>query len=386
MNSPQKLLVLLMTTVFFTGCSDSELPPNEKVQAPKVETQVQASTIPSHPVKGVIRGSEFQIEQAKLDNGTLTLRQGKEFFADKSVSIFIFEKGSFDNKTIKIDSKTGFGKPHIHLAIKPKDANLPNTKIIMDGYEMELSFGETEELGIPFAISLLVNGDNKTDIKGHSFATFKDLRVQGGQIDVSYDSFDTLGYLARQSMQNKYQDIQWHKSFGATYSGSSDSSYPKTGFIGYEVSIEGAPVSVVKAQLYKDAEGWRVINQLAENQIHQAHPIAEYVIENKRSLHSRAAKTAAALALEEELNQQGLMPKVRTTSASCYLTKDYSKASCQVIYGVRQADETVCMSKNYLLLKSNDSWHVEKEIAATEKVDYNSGVLTTYKPFSLNCG
>ncbi len=257
----------------------------------------------------------------------------------------------------------------------------------MDAYKMELSFGKADDLGIPFAISLIVNGDTNTNIKGHYFATFKDIIVQNGQIDTTYDSFDTLGYLTQQHLQTKYQDIEWQKRFGASYVGSGKSNYPKAGFIGYEVSIKDVPDTVVKAQLYKDENGWRVINLLTGNQIHQAHPVAEYIIKNKRSLQSHLAQVAAALALEKQLNDEGVMPKVRATNTSCYTSKDLNKASCKMIYGIREGEDIVCMNKNYLVIQTDNKWQVEKQILETEKIDYKSGELVTYKPssFGISC-
>jgi hypothetical protein len=152
------------------------------------------------------------------------------------------------------------------------------------------------------------------------------------------------------------------------------------------VSIKDAPDTVVKAQLYKDEKGWRVTNLLTENQIHQAHPVAEYIIKNKRSLQKHLAKVAAALALEEQLNDEGVMPKVRATNASCYTAKDKKKASCGMTYGIRDGDDIVCKNKNYLLTRTDNKWRVEKQILETEKIDYASGELVSFKPSTFGIG
>lgn len=384
MNTVKKLINILVLILLLSACDDTQTPTEtNNLQAENSTPLPTQSVIPVQPVKGILRDQVFQIEQARLKNGVLELRQGKDFFADKSISIFTFESESLDNKTIKVDSNTGFGTPHIHLAIKHNPKDLPDTKIMMEDYEMQLSFANADELGIPFTINL-VTKDARTNVKGRFFATFDDLLLQNGQVDRHYDSFDTLGYLTRQYLHTQSPDIQWHKRFGSSYLRTGESSYPQVGFIGYEVSIAGAAKSLVKVQLYKDENGWRVVNQLAENQIHQAHPVAEYKITNKQK---HAAKVVAALALEKELNQQSEMPKVRSTSFSCTLTKNKDKASCRGVYGVREADadDVVCKSKNYLLQQTNQIWQVEKAIADNEKVDYKSGVLKTYKPFDMHC-
>ncbi len=387
MYTIKSFLALVICSIALFGCSYEEK--SKQTTSPEENEQntppQQSKIIPS-TVEGVVRGYKFQIEQARLENGTLTLRQGKDFFANRSISIVTFEKDSLENKTIKVNSESGFGSPHLRLGIKKKDDKLPDEKIVLNDYEMELTFGKQTELGIPFSIRLIVNEDTRTDVKGSYFATFGDIRIKDNQIDLSYDSFDTLIYVSRQYLQNKYPNAHLLKQFGTSYSGNSKENYPKVGFIGYEIITEDSIPSTVKMQLYKNENGWSVARQLTEKQIHLAHPIEEAPLTGtQRTIKAHLAKVAAALKLEDDLNKQGLISKVRATTANCYLTKNLDMASCRLVYGISESDEVVCMNKSYLLQSAGDNWTVEKEISETERVDYNSGELVSYKPFNRSC-
>ena len=75
---------------------------------------------PDVKVSGSIHGQAFALDNAKLDNGTLTLRQGKDFSPDRSVQV----NGLLDNgetvvgRTYRIRSDRGIGRPHVRIQWK----------------------------------------------------------------------------------------------------------------------------------------------------------------------------------------------------------------------------------------------------------------------------
>ena len=381
-------IVKLSTAVFFCaalliGCGDKE----SVVQADKPakeQNQAQGKRVTAESVKGIVRGQVFKIEQAILHDNTLTLRQGEEFFADRSIDIVIFGSDSLENEKIKVGQNTGFGSPHLRLGIKNESEGLPDEIMVMDGYTMELIFGKANNLGIPFSIKLATNDPPRTDVNGKYFATFDDVRLTDGKVDLAYDSFDTLRHIARHYLKAKYNNLELLSDFNVSYKSHGDADYPKAGFIGYEAVADGLPL-IVKLQLNKDENGWRVANQLAEDQINQAHPFEEHTVKDERSIQAGRARKVSALKLESYLNEQALMPKTRSTSVGCYTSKSLDKASCRAVYGLKNTDEIVCMNKNYLLVRNDQKWHIEREISDTEKVDHTTGELVTYKPFSMNC-
>lgn len=388
MNNTKLTTIFLTCIALLVGCSDDAVEQASIERPPEKNNQIQggANNSNSKPsiVSGLIRGQPFQVEQALVTNGTLTLRQGKEFIPDRSVLILLFEKNSLENKEFQISPKTGFGSPHLHLGIKKENETLPDVKLVMKGYELDLKFGKANDLGIPFSIKLVFMGDAKTDIKGEYFATFMDIQISDGQIDLTHDSFDTLRYVSQQYLKEKYENIQFQYDFGGSYQSHADKNHPKAGFIGYETVLDGGKPSLAKIQLYKDEKGWRVVNQLDEDQIPQAHPITEYTANNPRGVQKSQAQMVAALELESNLNTKDMMPKVRSTTISCHMARTLDKANCRAVYGVRQANEIVCESKNYLLVRSGEKWKIESEISDDERLN-SKGELVVRKLFGLNC-
>ena len=253
----------------------------------------------------------------------------------------------------------------------------------MNDYELLLNFGKKENLGIPFSIRL-ASLENSTSIEGKSFATFKNIKLVDGVIDTQYDSFDTLEHLAKEYIKTHNNESKPGKRFGVSYLGYGK-EYPQSGFVGYEVNTSAGEQSVIKIQLAKDENGWKVVNRLNANQIHQAHPVLAQVEGNLRTVEGVKARKVAAQKLETYLNEQALIENIRATSLSCYLTQTAHKASCRAVYGLKVGDKVECHNKNYLLINEEGKWKFESDILDTQKVDGNSGELVPRKPFFMTC-
>lgn len=374
-----RTILTLFVILNLVACSDNA---SEKIAESPLPVQKDI-IVPTKDkvVTGDVRNTKFEVEKAIIDNGTLTLRQGKEFFADISVDIVTFDNEGMSGKTFSSSDSTNSFKPHIRLNIKKEGQNLPDGITLISDYELLLIFGEKESLGIPFSIKLVAL-KNGTNIEGKFFATYKDIRVVDGTIDLKSDSFDTLDHLAKEYIKIQYNDVKLGDRFGVTYTSYSD-DYPKSGFVGYEV--DAGKQSLIKIQLIKNERGWKVANQLNANQIHQAHPVVVDIEGSLRTIEGLKATTAAARKFESYLNDQALMDATRSTSVRCYLTKTAHKASCRAIYGLKENGNVECHNVNYLLSNDGKSWMFESKILDTQKVDYNSGELVSKKPFSMNC-
>src|SRR5262249_17511364 len=85
---------------------------------------------PNAKVSGTVHGLDFALDKAELENGVLTLQQGKDFFPDLALKIFLFPKDgeNLEGKSYKIAAKQGFGNPHVHVQWKAKGQQLPDTE------------------------------------------------------------------------------------------------------------------------------------------------------------------------------------------------------------------------------------------------------------------
>lgn len=132
-------------------------------------------TIPVTTASGKIHGQPFRVETAKVENSILTLRQGKDFFPDRAVSIFMFlKKGeALEGRTFNISGDHGFGAPHIHMKWRDKGKKAPETKIFMKEYAMRLQFKEKENGVLPGEIFLALPDDSKSFVVGTFLAQLK---------------------------------------------------------------------------------------------------------------------------------------------------------------------------------------------------------------------
>jgi hypothetical protein len=378
MNNIRKTVILCLI-VLLPGCSQQEPPQKPSSQ----EKANSPALIKDQKVVGMVRNANFDIEQAILENGTLTLRQGSEFFADVSVAIITFDHENLEEKTFSSSGNPGHFQPHIRLGLMKEGENLPDETTLVNGYDLLLKFGKEEKLGIPFSIRL-VAPENGTSIEGKSFATYNNIRVVNEAVDTQLDSFDTLEYLANKTINLEGEGLVLKAKFGVSYTGYGN-DYPKAGFVGYELTTGDGTELVVKIQLAKDENGWKVLNQLDPREIHQAHPVVTNIEGNLRTVEGAKARHVAAQQLERYLNEEELIENVRATSMGCYLAKKADKASCRGVYGLKNGEETKCQNINYLLVRDGENWQVDSEILDTQKVDYSSGELVSNKPFAMHC-
>lgn len=136
---------------------------------PKVQTDPANVEIPSTPAAGTVRGSEFKPDSAQITAQSFTLKQGKEFFPDASLTFFLFLKPDqkLPGRTITIASQDkSFPKPHIHVARKAPDQRIPKTEIVTQNYALRLEFGEQEGDKLPGRIYLELGESFGTKVSG----------------------------------------------------------------------------------------------------------------------------------------------------------------------------------------------------------------------------
>ena len=131
--------------------------------------------IPESTLKGMIHGKEFTADKATLENGILTIRDGKDFFPDHAVMIFLFlKKGeTVEGKSFDVKRIMGFGVPHIHIKWMPDAGKVPNTDMFMKDYSMHLEFETIKNGKIPGKIYLCMPDKLKSYAAGSFTATVK---------------------------------------------------------------------------------------------------------------------------------------------------------------------------------------------------------------------
>ncbi|MBX2836748.1 MAG: hypothetical protein KTR35_07830 [Gammaproteobacteria bacterium] len=372
-------IVILCLFILLCGCDqqlDSEQPDTQK-------TEVVEDKIQNQKVVGKVLGGAFEPDKTILRGGNLLLRQGKEFFADLSAEIIFFGNTAVENTTFDSRSLSQGSMPHVRLEMMKEGEKLPESKTFLDEYILLVEFEEANDLGIPYKIKFSHQNSN-TEFEGIGTATHKDIKIKNGKLDLSDDSFDTLDMVSRAYIGNLDRNYTVGSRFGMTITHFKD-DFPKTGFVGYEVTTEQGAIDLVKLQLFKDLSGWRVARTLNNDQIHQAHALEVELEVSERTVQGQLAAKAAANSLEEFLYSSGRISKVRSTSMRCYLTKTNDKASCKGVYGMKEGEEIACYNKSFLTSHNGSRWIVNGEINYDQQVDYNTGELVDKKPFRMHC-
>lgn len=117
---------------------------------------------------GKIKGLDFFVEHASVQNGVLHLKQGRGLFADREVVIFMLLKGSDPSgQQIRVSADRGStSDPHIHLRWKSEEDDTPQSEVISKGYDLYLEFGRMSGQSLDGKIDLSIPGDRETRLAG----------------------------------------------------------------------------------------------------------------------------------------------------------------------------------------------------------------------------
>jgi DNA-directed RNA polymerase subunit RPC12/RpoP len=141
---------------------------------PRLTTNPLTAEIPDAPIAGKVRGRDFKPDAVAITGSGLTLKQGKEFFPDASVTLFLrFGAGEIlDGRKLAIGPQAQPGVAYsIHVARKETKSGVPNTEIVTGNYAMRLEFGTRQGNKIPGKIYLELPQSLETKIAGNFEAT-----------------------------------------------------------------------------------------------------------------------------------------------------------------------------------------------------------------------
>ncbi len=135
---------------------------------------------PQKPAAGRIHGQPFVVENAELSNDILTLRQGRDFFADREFVIFVFGlDGKLEGQQVVVKDGAPVGKSscHVHMKWLVQGKSLPETAMFMptDGYGIRIAFGQRDpKTGLlPGYIVLRMPDKEQSFVQGYFYAKRK---------------------------------------------------------------------------------------------------------------------------------------------------------------------------------------------------------------------
>lgn len=147
--------VCLLVAIFVVGFNRSDPDHHQEVQF-HIETRPELSKQDhvANRVTGKLAGYDFCVDDAYFDSPvqTLTLRQGKGFFMDMEVTVFLnIDLGeSPEERTLEFSAKSeeDIGPFSIHLRWRKPD-DLVEFEVCARGYEASIEFGKWNDGKLP---------------------------------------------------------------------------------------------------------------------------------------------------------------------------------------------------------------------------------------------
>lgn len=143
----------------------------KKDDAPVWLADISKAKVPQKAAVGKIHGESFTIDRAELQGGTLSLRQGKEFFPDLEFKLFLFvdSYAKLENQFLDIfDEENPPTKtvPHVYISWKPDSKSLPKSKSWTGDYLIHLKFGQMKNHRLPGEIYLCLPDMKQSFVAG----------------------------------------------------------------------------------------------------------------------------------------------------------------------------------------------------------------------------
>lgn len=330
---------------------------------------------PDHPVKGQIHGKTFTYEIGEIKDGILKLRQGKDFFADMEITVFLFLKeGEIPaGKIYKVaDDGPAFGVPHIDISWKEDSESLPKHESFMNRYVMYLEFGQENNKRLPGKINLRLPDKLKTYVVGTFEVDIKGLRLIGDKPDLTSDSFRTLEYVAQKHIEIKKpgQTIKVLNFRDGSLTQPHPSIKAQIGYIEMKYQIGNGSPLVIRFQFVKETDGWRVYRTLNKNQIYQAHPVE---IPNPKDPSHKLFEYIVAKKVETDVQKQFQDKGIHNVQITYGYSPPVKMGEGKIKYTLDEDGKPI--ERVYLLRLTDDGWMIDRALEKNETVNYKMGTV-----------
>lgn len=162
-----------------TAAASGESAPPETPAAPPPPpppvvwtTNLANLIIPTNAAYGKITTNEFKYDTARVDNGILALRQGKEVIPDMELGVFFGMRPgeSLSGKTIEVLPQARVA-PRVWKKWKVAGKTALQQKVYSKGYAMKLEFGEVSEDKVPGKIYISMPDEEQSAVAGSFVAS-----------------------------------------------------------------------------------------------------------------------------------------------------------------------------------------------------------------------
>jgi hypothetical protein len=130
-------------------------------------TNLANIVIPTNAAYGKISTNEFKYDTARVDNGSLALRQGTNAIPEMELGVFFGMKvgESLSGKKIEVTPQARVA-PRVWKKWKVEGKTALQQKVYSKGYTMKLQFGEVSEDKVPGTIYLCLPDEEQSVVAG----------------------------------------------------------------------------------------------------------------------------------------------------------------------------------------------------------------------------
>jgi uncharacterized membrane protein YjgN (DUF898 family)/Tfp pilus assembly protein PilF len=150
-------------------------PPGEDEESGMWRRDLTGAEIPEDSAEGMINGESFAVDEADIQNGVLSLRQGSDVPAEWEfvVSLSLKKGESAEGKTYTVSSSAGSGVPRVQMKWLDEETQAVKTETFTKGYAMRLEFEKLEQGRLSGKIYLCVPDEAKSYVAGAFTAEMK---------------------------------------------------------------------------------------------------------------------------------------------------------------------------------------------------------------------
>lgn len=168
-----------------------------------LKPEVQAPAELAIDLAGELNGQPFRPQQGELIDGVLSLREGLDFFALRELSIRLPQpiEGRVRVDVLPQDSGE---LPEVELSWLLPEQDLPEARRLSRGYTLHLDLQPQEPNRLVGDFHLVLPPRFKTSLSGRVELYRDRLRYADGEVDVRFDSRDTVAYVLHDYLQRRF--------------------------------------------------------------------------------------------------------------------------------------------------------------------------------------
>ncbi len=158
-------------------------------------------------LQGELYGRPFQPQQGELIDGVLSLREGRDFFAQSELIIRLPQARPGAVRLDVLPADQG-QLPEVEISWLLPEQELPEARRLSRGYTLHLNLQPLAPNKLVGDFHLVLPAQFKTSLSGTLELYTNGLRYKGDAVDRSFDSADTLNYVIHDYLQRRFATRQ----------------------------------------------------------------------------------------------------------------------------------------------------------------------------------